>query len=64
MKQKSEKREWFIVLGEEGYFKGLINGGKPQWTQSIEEAKPLDNEHKLSTLKAVSRNKELLIEYI
>ncbi len=64
MKKNVENREWFIILSEEGYFKGLINGGKPQWTESIEEAKPLDDERKLSTLKAVSLNKELLIEYI
>jgi len=67
MKRKIEKeiREWFIVLSESGYFKGLKDGGQTVvWTNSYNEAKPLDDERKFSALKSICFNTELLLEYI
>ena len=64
MKQKDVKREWFIVLSNYGYFSGLNNGGKPQWTQHFNEAKPLDNEAKFRTLQMISGCSELILDYI
>jgi len=64
MKKQPEKRDWFIVLGEYGYFKGLANGGKPQWTLNEKEAKPLDHLNKFKTLQTICYNQELVYDYL
>jgi hypothetical protein len=64
MKKKPEKREWFIVLGNEGYYKGLANGGKIQWTPNEHEAKPLDHLNKFKTLQTMCYNQELIYDYL
>jgi len=61
---KKEKRSWFIVLGEYGYFSGLKYGGHPQWTSKYEEAKPLDDEAKFRTLQSMCFGQDLILDYI
>ena len=63
-KTKGETRDWFIVLGEQGYFTGLADGGKTQWSPDIKQAKPLDDEAKFKTLQTMQYGEELLFDYI
>jgi hypothetical protein len=64
-KKKEDKRDWFIVYSDLGYFKGLINGGQLDWTQNESEAKPLDHLNKVQTIKFLApRNIEVIFEYI
>lgn len=63
-KQKNEQRDWFIVLGEQGYFTGLAQGGKTQWSLNINEAKPLDDEAKFRFLKTMQYGEELIYDFI
>jgi len=61
---KNDKRSWFIVLGEYGYFSGLKYGGQPQWTAKYDEAKPLDDERKFKTLQVMCSGQDLILDYI
>ena len=61
---QKEIRNWFIVLSEFGYFVGLKKGGHPVWSNSYEDAKPLDNEAKFKTLQSMCYGQELILEYI
>jgi hypothetical protein len=61
---QKEIRNWFIVLSEFGYFVGLKKGGYPVWSNSYEDAKPLDNEAKFKTLQSMCYGQELILEYI
>ena len=65
VKQKDDKREWFIVMNSDlEYFAGLFYGGEPLWSRHYEDAKPLDDEAKFRTLKSLSYGKELILDYI
>jgi hypothetical protein len=61
--KKTKQRE-FVIFSEEGFFTGLANGGKPQWSMNINDGKPFNEESKLKALQYIVGNKELLIEYI
>lgn len=64
-KKKKEKRDWFIVYSDYGYFKGLANGGQLVWTQKESEAKPLDHLNKFNTIKYLApKDIEVIFEYI
>lgn len=63
MKNKLRDTEEFVIFSEYGFFTRLANGGEPQWSLDINEAKPFDNMSKLAALQRIY-NKELLIEYI
>ena len=63
MKKKLQKPKEFVIFSEYGFFVKLVNGGKPQWSLDIKDAKPFDNMSKLAGLQRIY-NKELLIEYI
>ena len=41
-KAKSDGRDWFVVYSDYGYFTGLADGGKLQWSLDENDAKPLD----------------------
>jgi hypothetical protein len=65
VKQKDDKREWFIVMNSNlEYYCGLAYGGQPVWDSDYENAKPLDDEAKFRTLKSLSYGKELILDYI
>jgi len=63
MKNKLEDIKEFVIFSEYGFFTRLADGGKPQWSLDIREAKPFDNICKLAALQRIY-DKELLIEYI
>lgn len=63
MKNKLEEIKEFVIFSEYGFFTRLSDGGKPQWTLDIKEAKPFDNMSKLAGLQRIY-GRELLIEYI
>ena len=64
-KSKDEKREWFIVYSDLGYFRGLKSGGKLDWSPCEDEAKPLDHLNKFTTIKILAPQEiELIFEYI
>lgn len=65
VKQKDNKREWFIVMNSNlEYFCGLAYGGQCVWDKDYNEAKPLDNEAKFHTLKSLCYTDELIMDYI
>lgn len=63
MKNKLQEIEEFVIFSEYGFFTRLADGGKPQWSLDIKEAKPFDNISKLAGLQRIY-DRELLIEYI
>ena len=63
MKNKLQETEEFVIFSEYGFFTRLADGGKPQWSLDIKEAKPFDNMSKLDGLQRIY-GRELLIEYI
>jgi hypothetical protein len=65
IKQKDDKREWFIVMNSDlEYYCGMMYGGELVWSHDYKEAKPLDDEAKFKTLKSLSYGKELILDYI
>ena len=65
VKQKDDKREWFIVMNSDlEYFAGLFYGGEILWSRHYEDAKPLDDEAKFRTIKSLSYGKEVVLDYI
>jgi hypothetical protein len=63
-KPKQNKKRKFVIFSEDGFFTGLANGGKPQWSMDIKNGKPFNDECKLRALQNIVLSKELLIEYI
>jgi hypothetical protein len=64
-KKEKEKRDWFIVYSDYGYFKGLANGGQLEWTPNENEAKPLDHLNKMNMIKFLApKNIEIILENI
>lgn len=63
MKNKLQDIREFVIFSEYGFFTRLADGGKPQWSLDIKEAKPFDNMSKLAGLQRIY-GRELLIEYI
>jgi hypothetical protein len=63
MKTKTQNKKEFVIFSEYGFFTKLSNGGKPQWSLDIKEAKPFDDMCKLDALQRIYV-KELLVEYI
>jgi hypothetical protein len=51
-------------MSEYGYFTGLKYGGEPQWSYSINEAKPLNHMNKFYTLQSISHGLELIFEFV
>ena len=52
-------------MSDYGYFKGLANGGQIVWTQSENEAKPLNHINKFHTIKHLAPcGVEVIFEYI
>ena len=65
VKQKDDKREWFIVMNSQlEYYCGMMQGGELVWSNDYREAKPLDDEAKFRTLKSLSYGEELLLDYL
>ncbi len=65
VKQKDDKREWFIVMNSRlEYYCGLAYGGQLVWDSDYENAKPLDDEAKFNTIKSLSYGEELVLDYI
>jgi len=65
IKQKDDKREWFIVMNSDlEYYCGMMYGGELVWSSDYKEAKPLDDEAKFRALKHLSHNKEIILDYI
>ena len=65
LKQKDDKREWFIVMNSDlEYFAGLFYGGEILWSRHYGDAKPLDDEAKFRTIKSLSYGKEVVLDYI
>lgn len=65
VKQKDDKREWFIVMNSNlEYYCGMMYGGQLVWSNDYREAKPLDDEAKFRTLQRMSYGKELILDYI
>lgn len=62
-KQKIQSKKEFVIFSENGFFTRLAQGGKPQWTLDIKEAKPFDDPCKLDALQKIY-TRDLLIEYI
>lgn len=62
-KKKQTKQREFVIFSEYGFFTRLADGGKPQWSLDINEAKPFDDLCKLNALQRIYHN-ELLIEFI
>lgn len=63
MKNKLEATKEFVIFSEYGFFTRLADGGKPQWSLDIKEAKPFKEMGKLAGLQRIY-NGDLLIEYI
>lgn len=63
MKNKLQDIKEFVIFSEYGFFTRLADGGKPQWSLDIKEAKPFDNMSKLAGLQRIY-DRELLIEYL
>ena len=65
VKQKDDKREWFIVMNSRlEYYCGLAYGGQLVWDSDYDNAKPLDDEAKFNTIKSLSYGEELILDYI
>lgn len=65
VKQKDDKREWFIVMNSKlEYYCGLAYGGQLVWDSDYENAKPLDDEAKFNTIKSLSYGEEIILDYI
>jgi hypothetical protein len=65
VKQKDDKREWFIVMNSDlEYYCGMMYGGQLVWDSDYKNAKILDDEAKFRTLKYLSYGKELVLDYI
>ena len=65
IKQKDDKREWFIVMNSDlEYYCGMMYGGQLVWDSDYKNAKILDDEAKFRTLKYLSYGKELILDYI
>jgi hypothetical protein len=65
VKQKDDKREWFIVMNSDlEYYCGMMYGGELVWSHDYKEAKPLDDEAKFRTLKSLSHGREIVMDYI
>jgi hypothetical protein len=65
IKQKDDKREWFIVMNSDlEYYAGLFYGGELLWSRHYQDAKPLDDEDKFRTIKSLSYGKEVILEYL
>lgn len=62
-KKKQPKQKEFVIFSEHGFFTRLADGGKPQWSLNINEAKPFDDLCKLDALQRIYHN-ELLVEFI
>lgn len=63
MKPKLEDIKQFVIFSEYGFFTRLAQGGKPQWSLDINEAKPFSDMRKLAGLQRIY-NGDLLIEYV
>jgi hypothetical protein len=63
-KPKQIRKPQFVIFSEDGFFTGLANGGKPQWSMNIKEGKSFEDECKLKGLQSIVGSKELLIEYL
>ena len=61
--KKLESNREFVIFSEYGFFTRLAQGGKPQWSLDIKEAKPFRDICKLNALQRIY-NGDLLIEYI
>ena len=65
VKQKDDKREWFIVMNSKlEYFAGMMYGGELVWCSDYKEAKLLDDEAKFRTIKSLSYGEELILDYV
>lgn len=65
VKQKDDRREWFIVMNSDlEYYCGMMYGGQLVWDSDYKNAKILDDEAKFRTLKYLSYGKELILDYI
>jgi len=65
VKQKDDKREWFIVMNSDlEYYCGMMYGGELVWSSDYRECKQLDNEAKFRTLQSLCWDKELVMEYV
>ena len=62
-KKKQPKQKEFVIFSEHGFFVGLADGGRPQWSLNINEAKPFEDLGKLNALQRIYYN-ELLIEFV
>lgn len=63
MNNKLQDKKEFVIFSEYGFFTRLAQGGKPQWSLDIKEAKPFDDICKLDALQRIYYG-DLLIEYI
>ena len=63
-KAQQVKREWFVVISEDGYFSGLAFGGELQWSMHERDAKPLDHMNKFKTLQSLCSGRELIVDLI
>jgi hypothetical protein len=65
IKQKEDKRKWFIVMNSKlEYFCGMMYGGQLVWSHDYKEAKPLDDEAKFRTLESLCSGEELILDLI
>ena len=65
IKQKDDKREWFIVMNSDlEYFAGMFYGGELLWSSHYQDANPLDDEAKFRSIKSLSYGKEIIMDYI
>jgi hypothetical protein len=65
VKRQKVERRWFIVMNSRlEYFSGMMYGGELVWCSDYNEAKPLDNEAKFTTLQMLSKGEELILDYI
>jgi hypothetical protein len=46
------------------YYAGLFYGGELLWSRHYQDAKPLDDEAKFRTIKSLSYDKEVILEYL
>jgi len=62
--KEDDKRKWFIVMNDNlEYFAGLFYGGELLWSRHYEDAKPLDDEAKFRTIKALTCG-DVVMDYI